>query len=298
VRDPAELYEVLDAVDLGSPVLIEALDGFVDAGHAVRLAREHLLATLRAEVVARFDVDAVLDYRARRPPLLFDTDRWVEYEQPELAIHALVDQAGTRFLMLSGPEPDTQWERFVTALLQLHDRLHVRLTIGLHGIPWAAPHTRPLGLTGHGRPRELLGEHLAGAARIQVPASAGHLLEFRLLEAERNAIGFAAHVPHYLAHVEYPAAAAALLTAAKESGGLSLGLEALHEQAVTVRRDVDAQVEQDEQAAAAIRALEEQYDSDLTPAPDEVLPTGDELGEAFEQFLAERARRDRDVPPS
>ena len=53
--DPHDLYRLDgDPPDLGRPVLIQALSGFVDAGAAARLAREHLLSTLRSQVVATF----------------------------------------------------------------------------------------------------------------------------------------------------------------------------------------------------------------------------------------------------
>src|SRR5262245_17115039 len=47
VPDPQDLYRLADDVpDLGRPVMIQALTGFVDAGAAARLAREHLLTSL------------------------------------------------------------------------------------------------------------------------------------------------------------------------------------------------------------------------------------------------------------
>ena len=65
--NPEDLYE-LDAglPALTGPVLLHALDGFVDAGAAGQLAREHLLDSAGHRVVARFDVDSLIDYRSRR----------------------------------------------------------------------------------------------------------------------------------------------------------------------------------------------------------------------------------------
>ena len=58
MRDPQELYELTGEVpDQGEPVLIQAMSGFVDAGGATRLARDHLLATGSPQMVASFDVD-------------------------------------------------------------------------------------------------------------------------------------------------------------------------------------------------------------------------------------------------
>src|SRR5579863_9696490 len=104
MRDPAELVDFLAQPDAdGQPVLIEALDGFIDAGHAVMLAREHLSDSFGPETVVRFDVDQLLDHRARRPVLLFDTDRWEAYEAPTISVHRHRDANDAPFLLLSGP---------------------------------------------------------------------------------------------------------------------------------------------------------------------------------------------------
>jgi hypothetical protein len=296
VLDPSLLYELRSTGDLGSPVLIEALDGFVDAGQGVRLARSHLLESFGSEVVATFEVDELLDYRSRRPLLVFDTDHWESYDRPEIALHAVRDANGTTFVLLTGPEPDTQWERFVAAVLLVVESLGVRLTIGLHAVPWAAPHTRPLGVSAHGRAGELPIPPPVGIGRVQVPGSAGHLLQYRLAEVGRDVAGVVAHVPHYLALAEYPDAAAALLGGVEQVAGLSLALEALRAAGAAVRAEVDAQVSTDEETSAAIRALEERHDALLGEerTPGEALPTGEELGQAFERFLAEHSRENRD----
>jgi hypothetical protein len=110
VLDPHELYELTEDVpELTEPVLILALSGFVDAGAAARLAHEQLLGTLDRQVVASFDLDQLLDYRSRRPIMLFVEDHWEHYERPVLQLLVLQDRAGTPFLLLYGPEPDLQW---------------------------------------------------------------------------------------------------------------------------------------------------------------------------------------------
>ncbi len=283
MRDPAELAEFLFRPD-ADLVLVEALEGFIDAGHAVRLAREHLMETFEPELAVRFDVDELLDHRSRRPVMIFDADHWETYEAPSLGVHVLRDDAGTSFLLLAGPEPDVQWERFVAALLQMIERLGVRLTIGLHSVPWASPHTRPMGITTHGRPRELLTTPPVGVGKVQVPASVGHLLEYRLEQAGRPGIGLAAHTPYYLSAVEYPTAAGKLLETVELLAGLSLSVEPLRIRGREVLETVDAQLAEDEQAQAVIDDLERRNES-------EELPTSEELGAAFERFLAEQARR-------
>jgi predicted ATP-grasp superfamily ATP-dependent carboligase len=297
VLDPSGLYELTDEPELNSPVLIQALTGFVDAGSAIQLSREHLLERLDVRTIATFDVDQLLDYRSRRPPMIFIEDHWASYERPELALHVLQDEIGTEFLMLTGPEPDIQWERFIAAVTELIDRLGVRLTVGLNAIPMAVPHTRPVSVTAHATDKSLLGEHESWLQRVQVPASVGGLLEFRLGEAGRDAIGFAAHVPHYLAQTNYPAAAELLLDSISASTGLALPTGALREAAVAVRAEVDKQVAEDEQATRLVASLEQQYDAflrgreaSLLAGDTGELPTADELGAELERFLADQSK--------
>ncbi|MEU4470442.1 PAC2 family protein [Micromonospora sp. NPDC023888] len=297
--DPHELYQLTDDLpDLGQPVLIQALTGFVDAGNASRLAREQLLTSLEGRPIAIFDVDQLFDYRSRRPVMTFVEDHWESVDAPKLELHLLHDDDETPFLLLTGPEPDLQWERFVAAVAGLAARLDVRLTVGLNSIPMAVPHTRPTGVTAHATRPELIAGYEPWLQRVQVPGSVGHLLEFRLGKQGRDALGFAAHVPHYVAQTEYPAAAEVLLTSVSRSTGLLLPGDGLRSAAEVVRVEIDRQVAQTEDAAALVQALEEQYDAFARGrgeksllAPDAgPLPTADELGAELERFLAEQTR--------
>jgi proteasome assembly chaperone (PAC2) family protein len=299
VLDPHQLYELADDLpELGRPVLVQALTGFIDAGNATQLAREHLLNSGEARLIARFDVDQLLDYRSRRPTMTFVEDHWEEYDEPELGLYLLHDDAGTPFLLLAGPEPDLQWNRFVAAAIALIERFDVRVTVGLNAIPMAVPHTRPIGVTAHATRPELIAGHEPWLNRVEVPGSAGSLLEYRLGAHNLDAIGFAVHVPHYLAQTAYPSAAEALLAAVSRATGLLLPADALRSAAKVVDADVDEQIAQAEEAGALVRALEQQYDafvrgsrsSSQLPTEAQPLPTADELGAELERFLAEQNR--------
>ena len=295
--DPTELFELdPDRPEMGQPVLVQAMDGFIDAGGAKRLAREHLLSTYESQVVATFDVDQLLDYRARRPAMLFVEDHWESYDDPELAIHLLHDPEGTPFLLLAGPEPDVQWERFTEAVRMIVDRFGVRLTIGLNAIPMGVPHTRPTGVIAHGSRKELVAGYEPWVNAVQVPGTAGHLIEYRLGQAGYDAIGFAVHVPHYVAQAEYPAAAAVLLEQVTRASGLALPLDALEIAAASTREAIDEQVSASPEVASVVEALEQQYDAFVSGRGQSLLvdeaslPTADELGAELERFLAEQSQ--------
>lgn len=299
--DPAGLYELLpDVPALDRPVLVQALDGFVDAGSATSLARAHLLEALPSQVVAVFDHDQLHDYRARRPPMVFAEDHWESYAAPSLALHLLHDETGVPFLLLAGPEPDAQWERFVAAVQQLVEHFGVRLTVGVNAIPMALPHTRPVGVIAHSKDKELVAGYEPWIGTVQVPASAGHLLEHRLAEAGHASAGFAVHVPQYVSQAEFPAASVVLLREVGQLAGLTLPLADLEAAAVRTRAAIDEQVAGSPEVLAVVAALEQQYDAFVAGRGRSLLedgsllddagtlPSADELGAELERFLAER----------
>jgi hypothetical protein len=293
-----ELADDLSMLDGARPVLLHALDGFLSAGAAGRLASQFLLGSAdEAPVVASFDIDALLDYRARRPPMAFDQDHYAAYDQPRLVVRALRDRAGTPYLLLAGPEPDFHWEAFVSGVQALVERLDVVLTVGLGSIPMAVPHTRPIVVTSHATRGELLDRPNLWSGRLTVPASAQSLLELRLGEAGHDAMGHVAHVPHYLTQIDFPSAALAVLEAAAGSTKLSWDLEDLRSAVASSLTDIDAQV-QGQDGGEVLASLEQQYDAFTRGAEnplltgDGPLPSADELGRQVEQFLAGIERRE------
>ena len=217
--DPNEIYEVDPEVERlvqhagtgTGPVLLHAMRGFVDAGGAGRVSTEHLLNELTSDRLVTFDVDQLIDYRSRRPAMTFDATTWSEYDEPELVVDLLTDDAGTSFLLLHGLEPDVQWERWVAAVRTLVERFEVPLTVGIQGIPMGIPHTRPTSVTAHATRAALVSGHSSWVGTVQVPASAAALLELRLGQSGHDAMGFSVHVPHYLAQTAYPSAGIAAL---------------------------------------------------------------------------------------
>jgi proteasome assembly chaperone (PAC2) family protein len=317
VLDPEQLYALeprfadprgdsADAVDDGvvavrqdGPVLVHALTGFLDAGSVSRIVAEHLLEHLPHELVATFDADQLVDYRSRRPAMVFEQDHYASYQEPRLELHELVDRSGTPFFLLTGPEPDVQWERFAVAVRQLVEHLDVSRTVAVHAIPMAVPHTRPLGVIAHGTRPELAGpvEGLPPTGRfptVQVPGSAAALLELRLGEWGHDAQGFVVQVPHYLADTPYPGAAAVLIDQLALAAALDLPTTALLSAAEETRQAIAEHVAGSEEVARVVHALEQQYDAyvgargrtALLASEDVALPSADELGAEVERFLA------------
>src|ERR1700760_2100329 len=147
----AEAAEAAES-DGGEPdglALLVFLEGFMDAGAAGRLLTEHLLDSFEHTTVARFNTDRLLDYRSRRPLMTFDGGKWETYDAPELSVFKLADATGKPFLLLTGPEPDREWEGFITAARTVAEKLGAGPMITYFGVPMGIPHTRPLGVITH-----------------------------------------------------------------------------------------------------------------------------------------------------
>lgn len=273
------------------------LDGFLSAGSSATLAAQQL-RTGEAEIVHEFDLDSVYDYRARRPPITFQRDHYLDYAEPVLQITRHTDRVGAPYLLLAGPEPDFGWEAFTAEAIEVVEDLGVPLTVSLGGIPMGVPHTRPPLLTMHGTRPELVDRKNFWSAEVTVPASAQSLLEYRMGEHGLDAIGYVVHVPHYLSQIDYPTAAIALVDAVGVRLGLDFDLEELRSR----QPDSLAQIEQqiaEQEGQEVLAGLERQYDTfsrgaaDSLLADDDSLPTGDELASQVEQFLARQRKDDQ-----
>ena len=295
---PRRLRDEPTPGDGSGPILIHALDGFLGAGSASRLAAQQLL-TGNGEVVHEFDLDEMFDYRARRPTIAFRENHYADYEDPTLQVVLEHDANNEPYLLLAGPEPDFQWERFVADVHDLIQEHDVPLTLGLGAVPMGVPHTRPAMITAHGTRAELVDRQNLWSAQVTVPSSAQSLLEYRLGQWGHDAAGYVVHVPHYLAQIDYPPAALALIDALIDRTGLSIDVERLRARQGEALKEIEQQIEE-QGGAGLLGGLEEQYDAFTRGAAqsllahDEELPSGDELADQFEQFLARQRKNDHD----
>jgi predicted ATP-grasp superfamily ATP-dependent carboligase len=293
------------------PVMVTALEGFLDAGSASALAVGHLLEAAAGRVVASFEVDEFYDYRARRPPMSFVKDHYADYDAPRLVVRLLHDEQRTPYLLLTGPEPDVRWEAFAQAVRKVVEHFDVRLSVSLGSVPMAVPHTRPVQVTNHATARRLLIAENLWQGEIRIPSSAQALLELRLGEWGHDATGFVAHIPHYVAQFGYPEAAAAMLRQVSALTGLQWDVSTLDAAAAARADEIAAQVDDSEEVRSVVAGLEQQYDAfhrddsnygggaNLLEGEDGLpeardLPTGEELGAQFEQFLAGLDQSDDD----
>jgi len=296
MRDPAGLYDVeLGKTDVptGLP-LVAGLTGFADAGSAVTQLSSYLLDTVEHRVVAHFDNDQLLDYRARRPTIYFDQDHLSDYRPPRLNLYLATDEIGQSFLLLTGYEPDFQWERFTAAVLDLIEEYQVSTTTWVHAIPMPVPHTRSIGVTVSGSRQELIEAMSVWKPQTQVPTNVLHLLEYRLQALGHSTAGFVMLIPHYLADTEFPAAAISAVESVSAATGLIFPTDRLREENREFVAKIDGQVANNAELGKLVATLEERHDSYMQDNPlkspltdeDGELPSADAIAAELQQFLA------------
>jgi hypothetical protein len=155
----------------------------------------------------------------------------------------------------------------------------------------AVPHTRPITLTAHSTDTDLVQGYRSWIDRVEVPASFTGLLEFRLGQRDRKAMGFAAHVPHYLAQATFPEATLTLTRSLNSATGLAVPLEPLEKASAANMADIAEEMVSSTEVQELVATLEQQYDALQADRPDRV-PSAEEIAAEFERFLADREKDD------
>jgi proteasome assembly chaperone (PAC2) family protein len=280
----ASLYSMIEQPDLESPVLVVALKGWIDAGLGADGAVEVLTSELDRRTVARFDADALLDWRARRPVMRLEdgVNTRLSWEETELSWAR--DKSGHDVLFLFGNEPDHSWLAFSNEVVDLALDLGTRLVIGLGAYPTPVPHTRPPLLAASASSDELA----KGLVRnsVEVPSGVQGMIERRAALRGLPALGLWAQVPHYVAAMPYPAASLALLDATNRIGGLDLPLADLAARAEASRSRIDELIGQNPEHQAMLEQLEQQADDHATTQL--ATTSGAELVAELERFLRDQ----------
>jgi predicted ATP-grasp superfamily ATP-dependent carboligase len=273
------------------PVLVVALDGWVDAGLGSSAAIAELLSSSPTAEVASFDIEALIDQRARRPIARLVDGVTESLTWPSVRILAGKDRIGADILYLTGPEPDFHWRSFTDAVIELVHQLGVRMVVGLGAFPAPTPHTRPVRLASTVPPEstELIGRVGFVQGTIEVPAGVQAALEVALGKAGVPVIGLWARVPHYVAAMPFPEASAALIEGLCALTGLVLDTSSLRTAGEASRRQVDELIAGNAEHTEMVRRLETSLDSEEgQPDPFDIqggVPSGDEIAAELEQFL-------------
>lgn len=272
------MYELISQPDLHEPVLLVAFDGWINAAGAGTAALDWFIG--ERDPFVEFDGDGLFDYRDQRPMHELREGVIDSFDWPEVAMTAVT--GGNRDLVvLTGTEPALRWRSFVSAVGELAGRLGVVEMIGVGGIPWAVPHTRPVPVLTTSSSRDRISEEDEyPEGLIRVPAAMSRAIEVALTEMRIPAMGFWARVPQYVG-VDFYGASLALVNRIGRHLDLELDVSELAAEADSQLAHLNAITEARPDIATMVERLESVVDA-AEPA------SGEELASEIERFLQSR----------
>ncbi|MGA1439224.1 MAG: PAC2 family protein [Ilumatobacteraceae bacterium] len=281
---------------LDAPVLVVALDGWIDAAGAARDAFRIVVDESDASPVAEFDDDVYLDFRARRPTMELREGLNSVLEWQRITLSVGRDGTGRDLLLLGGPEPDMSWHRFCRLVRDVAVSTGVRRMVHFGAYPYAVPHTRPTLLSMTSPSQDVLARSPFLRSSIDVPAGVAAVLEHELHSSGIEALGIWAQVPHYVASFSFPAASGALLDGLRTATDVVSDAAALRTDMIERGRRLDELIAGNAEHTRMIAQLETLYDDvdrpsiGQGPSPESAsdLPSGEELVAELEAYLRDQ----------
>ena len=273
-----------------NPVMIIALEGWIDPGFTAATALTCLLDQFETRTYIVFDTDDLIDLRARRPRVIVRDGLRSRVYWPGPRIRVGSDERGKGMSFLVGPEPDFRWKAFSGEVAELAVEMGTKLIVGLGAAPAPTPHTRPIPISSTASSRELASEIGFRSGTHDRPARMIDVVGAVADVAGIPSISLIARVPHYVSSTPYPSASITLLQALSSVSGLTLDTSTLEQGAESTNREVDRLIAQSEEHTEMVRQLEERYRR-ITPVDidERSLPTGDQIAEELERYLRNQA---------
>ncbi len=284
-----ELHQELPV--LNEPVLVVHLTGWIDASGAGAAALTAIDDECDTKLLATFDGDAYIDYRARRPTMELRDGVNTRLVWDDIQLRVGHDPNKKAVLTLIGPEPDSRWREFAGVVTKLAGDLGVRQMVALGAYPYATPHTRPPRLSSSSPSADVLANLPYLKNSVDVPAGMSSVLEHALSAAGIASLGMWVQVPHYVSAMSYPAATVALLQGLHEVTGITVSANEMVHEAEIQRHRIDKLVAANDEHRTMVSNLEALYDQagEQTMSLGEAqIPTGDDLAAEFERFLREQ----------
>lgn len=267
------LYTLTGEIEPSSPVLLQALSGWVDAGGAGTETADFIAGAGR--VVAYFDPDALFDYRSNRPILDFVDGVVQDVKWPEITIR-FTSMGARDVLVMSGSEPDLRWREFASSVGELAANFGVTRLISVGAVPAAVPHTIDTPVMMTASSKELLIDERVPQGLLRVPSAAVSIVDRHIGQLGIETVGFWAQVPHYVTD-PYSPAVLALASRVLDHLGLQMPLDTLRKQSDEQRRNLDEIVAGRPEAKEYVERLENMASAESG--------LGQQLASEVERFL-------------
>ena len=275
---------------LRRPVMICGFEGWNDAGDAASYATRYLAERWETRPFADIDPEDYFDFTTTRPRvrLVDGHQREVVWPANELSAGA-IPGTDRDVILLNGTEPQLRWRTFSEQLVEVATALDVGLVITLGALLAEVPHTRPVSVIGTAVDDELIDRLGLARSSYEGPTGIVGVLQDAFGRAGVPAASLWAAVPTYVPGAPSPKAALALVERTCGLLDVSLATTDLEIASVDYERQIDQLVDEDDETAGYVAALEERYDSGEA---DDELTDASSLVEEVERFLRSNGTAD------
>ena len=288
-------------IERGLP-LICFLPGPMDAGLAAEQIDVHFRRNFNEQGLARFKTDMFLNYREHRPSFEFDGENYQRYAPPQIKLTIHEDEVGKKFMLLSGYEPDMNWDRFVAELRNILRYLEVKDVYWFQSLPFPVPHTREIGVAVSGTRKAMFDRYSSWRPQDDVPVSLMSLMEYRFRLSGFEVSGFICLAPHYIADLPIPLLPIRMLEVVAATVGLVIPTDTIRAQLPEFYSRVELRIERNPELAKIIALLELGYDKGrFGPIRGKLKRqaenmSADEIAADLEEYLANLANNEDKKP--
>lgn len=264
-------------------MLIVAFEGWNDAGDAATMATSHLADRFDADVFADIDAEPFFDFSSTRPMVRLDADgrRQIDWPANEFLAAELPDSARD-VIIVTGTEPQLKWRTFCEQIVELAQALDVGLVVTLGALIADVAHSRPVTVYGTSHDPALCEQLELEPSTYEGPTGIVGALHHELQRADLASMSLWAAIPSYVPHAPSPKAALALVERLGDILVTPTVTSSLVSQAEDYTSQIDDLVADDDETAAYVRQIEEQYDASMRPE------STAELIEELEEFLKDQ----------
>ena len=286
----SEQLLIAEQPDLNNALMIAAWSGWSDAGESATRALHHLTQELDTKKFAEIDAEEFYIFTEERPFVENAPDGGRRLIWPKNEFFYLKTDSDDLpdVVFFIGTEPHLRWRTYTSLVADVANAMNVEMLVTVGALLDEVPHTRSavvMSTTVHDNlgPRY---QHV-NYARPNYEGPSG-LTSATMDAFARRGIMSASiwgHAPRYLQGAQNPAITLAIVEEIQRFANLTVGTDALQEEAEDFRTRVDYALQNTPKAVEYVETLEERYDSELEVADD---PEPAALIDELDEFLRTR----------
>jgi proteasome assembly chaperone (PAC2) family protein len=266
--------KILHEPKLTNATLLLALTGWMDGGSVSTGTVRQMMGRREVKQIARIEPDDFYIYNFPgsmeisalfRPEVKYDGGVVTRFELPSNVFWA---DESEDLLFFVGKEPNLRWQGFADCIFDVTRRFDVSRIIFMGSFGGSVPHTREPRLYGsvsHPRLKPLLKQYAVSPSEYEGPGSFATMLLAEAARHDLEMISLVAEIPGYLQGTN-PRSIEAVARRLARMINQPIDLDSLREASNQWESQVTVAVEKDEELAATIRKMEEQYDDALIQA--------------------------------